>query len=270
MARQTACNYPPVISWDVRHVVLEHWVRAARVLLHVRDRYAGVVHGGRAYGHGRSPTCSSRRTSMSARRYLQLVPAKRQFLAERALRDVQLHEFESTQRQYALVARAIELGFAREQVVVIDEGPGYLRLGGCLSARGSRIGRRRSRSGTPGWCSVWRSPDWRATTPTPRRRRRRRRRDLSPRLVQRPAAAEQEAVVERAGVIDPILVTDQRARQGAQLQQSVPISVSCRPCAYADLGSELPAKSGIESRGGRHNRAGLIEGSSLCDQREER
>jgi DNA invertase Pin-like site-specific DNA recombinase len=31
---------------------------------------------------------------------------------------------ESTQRQYALVQRAIELGFAREQVVVIDEDLG--------------------------------------------------------------------------------------------------------------------------------------------------
>jgi len=31
---------------------------------------------------------------------------------------------ESTQRQYALVERAIELGFAREQVVVIDEDLG--------------------------------------------------------------------------------------------------------------------------------------------------
>jgi DNA invertase Pin-like site-specific DNA recombinase len=31
---------------------------------------------------------------------------------------------ESTERQYALVERAIELGFAREQVVVIDEDLG--------------------------------------------------------------------------------------------------------------------------------------------------
>ena len=31
---------------------------------------------------------------------------------------------ESTARQYALVARAVELGFAREQVVVIDEDLG--------------------------------------------------------------------------------------------------------------------------------------------------
>ena len=31
---------------------------------------------------------------------------------------------ESTARQYALVERAVELGFAREQVVVIDEDLG--------------------------------------------------------------------------------------------------------------------------------------------------
>ena len=36
---------------------------------------------------------------------------------------------ESTARQYALVERAVELGFAREQVVVIDEDLGHLRLG---------------------------------------------------------------------------------------------------------------------------------------------
>ena len=36
---------------------------------------------------------------------------------------------ESTARQYALVERAIELGFTREQVVVIDEDLGIVRIG---------------------------------------------------------------------------------------------------------------------------------------------
>ena len=36
---------------------------------------------------------------------------------------------ESTQRQYALVERAVELGFAREQVVVIDEDLGVTGSG---------------------------------------------------------------------------------------------------------------------------------------------
>jgi hypothetical protein len=43
---------------------------------------------------------------------------------------------ESTDRQYQLVTRAIELGFAREQVVVIDEDLG-ISARGSLSAPGS-------------------------------------------------------------------------------------------------------------------------------------
>jgi DNA invertase Pin-like site-specific DNA recombinase len=47
------------------------------------------------------------------------------FVYVRQSSQVQLERnAESTQRQYALVARAIELGFAREQVVVIDEDLG--------------------------------------------------------------------------------------------------------------------------------------------------
>ena len=60
---------------------------------------------------------------------------------------------ESTARQYALVERAIELGFAREQVVVIDEDlgisrvgtvdrSGFARLGGGGRARARRAGAR--------------------------------------------------------------------------------------------------------------------------------
>ncbi len=72
---------------------------------------------------------------------------------------------ESTQRQYALVERAIELGFAREQVVVIDEDLGISGSG--LSERsGSRGWRPRSRSGTPDWCSALSSPDSLGTTST--------------------------------------------------------------------------------------------------------
>ena len=72
---------------------------------------------------------------------------------------------ESTARQYALVERAIELGFTREQVVVIDEDLG-ISGSGCRTARGSRGWPRRSRSVMPGWCSAWRSRGWRATTST--------------------------------------------------------------------------------------------------------
>ena len=72
---------------------------------------------------------------------------------------------ESTARQYALVERAIELGFTREQVIVIDEDLGISGSG--LSDRSgfARLAAR-SRSVTPGWCSALRSRGWRATTST--------------------------------------------------------------------------------------------------------
>jgi hypothetical protein len=70
---------------------------------------------------------------------------------------------ESTARQYALVERAVELGFRREQVVVIDDDLGVSADG--LSER-SGFQRLRSRSVMPGWCWVWRSRAWLATTVT--------------------------------------------------------------------------------------------------------
>jgi hypothetical protein len=51
---------------------------------------------------------------------------------------------ESTARQYALVERAIELGFAREQVVVIDE-----RLGDLCDLQDRPGSRSRPASATP-------------------------------------------------------------------------------------------------------------------------
>jgi hypothetical protein len=51
---------------------------------------------------------------------------------------------ESTGGQYALVERAIELGFTREQVVVIDEG----HSGRCQPAQ--RLGARRRPRGSNG------------------------------------------------------------------------------------------------------------------------
>ena len=72
---------------------------------------------------------------------------------------------ESTDRQYQLVARAIELGYAREQVVVIDEDLG---ISGSGLAERSGFARLTAEValGHAGWCSAWRSPGWRATTPT--------------------------------------------------------------------------------------------------------
>ncbi len=42
---------------------------------------------------------------------------------------------ESTERQYALVGRALELGFGREQVVVIDDDLGVSGSGTVVPAR---------------------------------------------------------------------------------------------------------------------------------------
>jgi hypothetical protein len=47
-------------------------------------------------------------------------------------------------------------------------------------------------------------------------------------LADRAFEAQQEAVVDRAGVIEPVLVADQRARQRAQLKQPMPVGVVSR------------------------------------------
>jgi hypothetical protein len=47
-------------------------------------------------------------------------------------------------------------------------------------------------------------------------------------LADRAFEAEQQPVVDRAGVIEAVLVADQRARQRAQLEQPVPIGVVAR------------------------------------------
>jgi DNA invertase Pin-like site-specific DNA recombinase len=70
---------------------------------------------------------------------------------------------ESTERQYALVARAVELGFARERVVVIDEDLGVSGSGVVERSGFARLAAEVTGSGTPGWCSGWRCRGWRAT-----------------------------------------------------------------------------------------------------------
>ena len=61
------------------------------------------------------------------------------------------HNVESTALQYALVERAIELGFTREQVVVIDDDLG-ISADGRSTVRGSGAWLRRSRLAMPDWC----------------------------------------------------------------------------------------------------------------------
>ena len=75
--------------------------------------------------------------SVSEREKLTASHLRRQaFVYLRQSSQAQLERnVESTARQYALVERAIELGFAREQVVVIDEDLG-ISARGCLTASG--------------------------------------------------------------------------------------------------------------------------------------
>jgi hypothetical protein len=71
---------------------------------------------------------------------------------------------------------------------------------------------------------------------------------------------EQQAVVELAGVIEPILVADQRARQRADLEQPVPVGVVARQprdlepehdpgAAHPDLGDQLLEALAVGRRG---------------------
>ena len=96
-------------------------------------------------------------------------------------------------------ARATELGFAREQVEVIDEDLGVSGSGEKERQGFWPASRLRSRSVMQGWCWDWRSTAWRATTADwyrlldlcggDRHGDRRRRRPLPPRLLQRPPSA---------------------------------------------------------------------------------
>ena len=63
------------------------------------------------------------------------------------------HNVESTALQYALVERAIELGFTGEQVVVIDDDLG-VSADGTVDVRGSGAWSRRSRLAMSDWCSA--------------------------------------------------------------------------------------------------------------------
>jgi len=71
---------------------------------------------------------------------------------------------------------------------------------------------------------------------------------------------EQEAVVEVGGVVDPVLVQDQRLEQGADLEQVVPVRVVAREprdfesehdagAPHADLGGELAEALAVRRRG---------------------
>jgi hypothetical protein len=58
--------------------------------------------------------------------------------------------------------------------------------------------------------------------------------------------AEQQPVVDLAGVIEPVLVADQRVAQGAQLKQPVPVGVvACQPRAFQAEHDPGPAQRNV-------------------------
>ena len=75
------------------------------------------------------------------------------------------HNRESTARQYALVAKAADLGWPAQQVLVIDEDLG-VSGSGISNAAALRGSPRRSHWAMSVSCSAWRSHAWPVTTPT--------------------------------------------------------------------------------------------------------
>jgi hypothetical protein len=73
------------------------------------------------------------------------------------------HNRESTDRQYALAAKARELGWPNDRIIVIDED---LPVPALLRDRASPASPPKSHSPTSASCSDSRSRAWRATTPT--------------------------------------------------------------------------------------------------------
>ena len=75
------------------------------------------------------------------------------------------HNRESTARQYALADQACQLGWSKQQVVILDEDLG---LSGSSTDKRSGFTRMTSEVPwlTPASSSVWKSRGWRATMPT--------------------------------------------------------------------------------------------------------
>jgi hypothetical protein len=86
------------------------------------------------------------------------------YVRQSTMAQVECHR-ESTDRQYALVEQARRLGWAREQIAVIDDDLG---LSGANTSHRKGFARMTAEValGRVGSCSASRSPAWPATTPT--------------------------------------------------------------------------------------------------------
>ena len=86
------------------------------------------------------------------------------YIRQSSLKQV-IHNTESAIRQYDLRGKAIALGWAADQITVIDIDLG--QSGASPPAgKGSSRWSPRCRWAGPGSCSAWSAPGWPATTPT--------------------------------------------------------------------------------------------------------
>ena len=86
------------------------------------------------------------------------------YVRQSSLKQV-IHNTESALRQYDLRGKAIALGWAADQVTVIDIDQGHSGASP-PTGKGSSTWSPRYRSDGPGSCSAWNAPGWPATPPT--------------------------------------------------------------------------------------------------------
>ena len=86
------------------------------------------------------------------------------YVRQSSLKQV-IRNTESALRQYDLRGKAISLGWAADQITVIDIDQGHSGASP-RTGKGSSSWSPRSPSGGPGSCSAWNAPGWPATTPT--------------------------------------------------------------------------------------------------------
>ena len=87
------------------------------------------------------------------------------YVRQSSLKQV-IHNTESAIRQYDLRGKAIALGWAADQVTVIDTGQGQSGASAADREGFQQPALPRCPSAGPGSCSAWNAPGWPATTPT--------------------------------------------------------------------------------------------------------
>ena len=86
------------------------------------------------------------------------------YVRQSSLKQV-IHNTESAIRQYDLRGKALALGWAADQITVIDIDQGHSGAS-AADREGFQHWSPRCRSAGPGSCSAWNAPGWPATPPT--------------------------------------------------------------------------------------------------------